>query len=34
MRRLLHCAALSLLLLAAVAHAQQTMITDPGDGEL
>ncbi|XP_047063677.1 probable LRR receptor-like serine/threonine-protein kinase At1g56140 [Lolium rigidum] len=31
MRRLLHGAALSLLLLAAVAHAQQTARTDPGD---
>ncbi|KAM0872966.1 hypothetical protein ACQ4PT_038413 [Festuca glaucescens] len=31
MRRLLHGAALSLLLLAAVAHAQQTARTHPGD---
>ncbi|KAM0872976.1 hypothetical protein ACQ4PT_038415 [Festuca glaucescens] len=31
MRRFLHGAALSLLLLAAVAHAQQTARTDPGD---
>jgi hypothetical protein len=33
MRQLLHGVPLLLLLLAAVAHAQQTARTDPGDGE-
>ena len=31
--RVLHGAALSVLLLVAIAHAQQTTRTDPGDGE-